>query len=76
MLISLLSCLLLLQYRVDDIEWVLAEHRPLLRRFGYDHLYEAWIAATRGVYNTTTLQDHVRAIMHNTAEAANWGEAL
>ena len=64
------------QYTPADIQWVLDEYRPLLRRFGYDQLYEAWLAGAAGAFNASTLQDHVRTIMHNTAETANWGEAI
>jgi hypothetical protein len=64
------------QFSVADIEWVLSTHRPLLARFGYDQLYEAWLAAAAGHYNNTELEVHVRRIMKRTAETATWGESI
>eukprot|EP00048_Salpingoeca_helianthica_P001092 m.46514 g.46514 ORF g.46514 m.46514 type:complete len:358 (-) comp11140_c0_seq2:30-1103(-) len=64
------------KYAPEDIQWVLTQHRELLARFGYDQLYEAWLAAAAGRYNTTELEAHVHRIMKMTAETATWGESL
>ncbi len=55
---------------------MLENHRDLLKRYGYDELYEAWLAAATGKYNETELRGHVQELMQRTAATANWGETI
>lgn len=43
------------KFSTFDIQWILETHRPVLRRYGYDMLYDVWLSARQ-------LLDEVRSV--------------
>ena len=59
----------------SDLRWILATHRPMLARYGYDLLYEVWLEAIEGRETDEAVTARlIERVMAATRGLGSWGE--